>query len=161
MQISKAMSDLMNAQIVNELGASNQYLQIAAYFEGQALRKLAKMFEKQAEEEREHAMKFFHYLNEVGAPVTIAAISAPKTDVASAEESLKMSVAWEKEVTKQIYAMVELAIQEKDHASNNFLQWFVAEQVEEVSSMENYLAIVQRAGEKNLLMLEAYLSHGE
>ena len=161
MQISKAMSDLMNAQIGNELGASNQYLQIAAYFEGQALKKLAKLFEKQAGEEREHAMKFFHYLGEVGAPVTITAIPAPQAEIASAEEAFKMSVAWEKEVTRQVHAMVDLAIKEKDHASNNFLQWFVAEQVEEVSSMENYLAVVQRAGEKNLLMLEAYLSHGE
>lgn len=161
MQISKAMSDLMNAQIGNELGASNQYLQIAAYFEGMALKKLGKLFTKQAEEEREHAMKFFHYLNEVGAPVSIAAIPAPKYDIKSAEEAFKMAVAWEKEVTSQIYAMVDLAIKEKDHASNNFLQWFVAEQVEEVSSMETYLQVIQQAGEKNLLMMEAYLSHGE
>jgi ferritin len=161
MQISKAMSDLMNAQIGNELGASNQYLQIAAYFEGQALKKIAKLFVKQAEEERTHAMKFFEHLNEVGAPVSIAAIPAPKYEIASAEEAFVMSVAWEKEVTRQIYAMVELSIKEKDYASQNFLQWFVAEQVEEVSSMETYLQIVQRSGEKNLLMMEAYLSHGE
>jgi ferritin len=161
MQISKAMSDLMNAQIGNELGASNQYLQIAAYFEGMALKKLGKLFFKQAEEEREHAMKFFHYLNEVGAPVNIPAIAAPKYEIKSAEEAFKMAVGWEKEVTGQIYAMVDLAIKEKDHGSNNFLQWFVAEQVEEVSSMETYLQVVQQAGEKNLLMLEAYLSHGD
>ena len=159
MQISKAMSDLMNAQIGNELGASNQYLQLSAYFDGQALKKLAELFKKQAEEEREHAMKFFDHLNEVGAPVNIPAIAAPKYDVASGEEAFKMAVDWEKEVTRQIYAMVDLSITEKDYASQNFLQWFVAEQVEEVSSMENYLAIVQRAGEKNLLMLEAYFSH--
>ncbi|MBI5933321.1 MAG: ferritin [Chloroflexi bacterium] len=159
MQISKAMSDLMNAQIGNELGASNQYLQLSAYFDGQALKKLAELFKKQAEEEREHAMKFFDHLNEVGAPVNIPAIAAPKYDVASAEEAFKMAVDWEKEVTRQIYAMVDLSITEKDYASQNFLQWFVAEQVEEVSSMENYLAVVQRAGEKNLLMLEAYFSH--
>ncbi len=161
MQISKAMSDLMNAQIGNELGASNQYLQIAAYFEREALKKLARLFEKQAEEEREHALKFFHHLNEVGASVNIAAIPAPKYEIASAEEAFQMSLAWEKEVTKQIYAMVELSIKEKDYASQNFLQWFVAEQVEEVSSMETYLQIVQRSGEKNLLMMEAYLSHGD
>lgn len=159
MQISKAMGDLMNAQIGNELGASNQYLQISAYFEAQALKKLAELFKKQAEEEREHAMKFFHHLNEVGATVNIPAIPAPKYDLASAEEAFKMAVAWEKEVTKQIYAMVDLAIKEKDYASQNYLQWFVAEQVEEVSSMETYLQIVQRAGEKNLLMMEAYFSH--
>ena len=161
MQISKAMSDLMNAQIGNELGASNQYLQLSAYFDGQALKKLAELFKKQAEEEREHAMKFFHYLNEVGAPVTIPAVAAPQYEIGSAENAFKMAVDWEKEVTRQIHNMVNLAIQEKDHASNNFLQWFVAEQVEEVSSMETYLQIVRQAGEKNLLMMEAYLSHGE
>jgi len=161
MQISKTMSDLMNAQIGNELGASNQYLQISAYFDAQALKKLAGLFKKQADEEREHAMKFFDHLNEVGATVNIPAIPAPKYDVASAEEAFKMAVAWEKEVTKQVYTMVDLAIQEKDYASQNYLQWFVAEQVEEVSSMETYLQIVQRAGEKNLLMMEAYFSHGE
>jgi len=161
MQISKAMSDLMNAQIGNELGASNPYLQISAYFEAQALKKLAALFKKQAAEEREHAMKFFDYLNEVGAPVSIPAIPAPQYDVASGEQAFKMALAWEKEVTKQVYAMVDLAHQEKDYASNHFLQWFVAEQVEEVSSMETYLAVVQRAGEKNLLMMEAYFSHGE
>jgi ferritin len=161
MQIGKAMCDLINAQIGNELGASNQYLQIAVYFEGMALKKLAKLFEKQAEEEREHAMKFYHYLNEVGAPVTIPAIAAPKYDIKSAEQAFEMAVAWENEVTAQIHAMVNLAIKEKDHASNNFLQWFVAEQVEEVSSMETYLQVIRQAGEKNLLMMEAYLSHGE
>jgi bacterioferritin B len=161
MQISKAMSDLMNAQIGNELGASIQYLQIAAYFEGQALKKLAKLFVKQAEEERTHAMKFFAYLNEVGAPVSIAAIPAPKYDIGSAVKAFEMAVAWEKEVTTQVYAMVDLAIKERDYASQNFLQWFVTEQVEEVSSMETYLAVVQRSGEKNLLMMESYLSHGD
>ena len=160
MQISKAMADLMSAQIGNELGASNQYLQIATYFDGKSLRKLAKFFYDQAEEEREHAMKFVHYLMEVGAEMKIDSIPATQTEIGTAEKAFEMSLAWEKEVTGQINAMMDLAIEEKDYASQAFLQWFVTEQVEEVSTMEGMLDIVRMSGEKNLLMVEAYLTHG-
>ena len=159
MQISKAMADLMNAQVGNELGASNQYVQIASYFDGESLSKLAKFFYKQAEEEREHAMKFVHYLMDVSTALSVPAIPAAKTDVGTAEKAFEMSLGWEQEVTGQINAMMDLAVQEKDYASQAFLQWFVTEQVEEVSSMERMLQIVRKAGEKNLLMVEAYLTH--
>ena len=159
MQISKAMADLMNAQVGNELGASNQYLQIASYFDGESLSKLAKFFYNQSEEEREHAMKFVHYLMDVGAELSLAAIPAANTDIGTAEKAFEMSLNWELEVTSQINAMMELAIQEKDYASQAFLGWFVTEQVEEVSTMENMLQVVRKAGEKNLLMVEAYLTH--
>jgi ferritin len=161
MQISKALADLMNAQVGNELGASNQYVQIASYFDGESLSKLAKFFYAQAEEEREHAMKFVHYLMDVSAQLSIAAIPAAKADISSAEQAFEMSLAWEQGVTGQINAMMDLAVQEKDYASQAFLQWFVTEQVEEVSTMENMLQVVRKAGEKNLLMVEAYLSHRE
>ena len=160
MQISKAMADLMSSQVGNEFGASNQYLQIATYFDGESLSKLAKFFYDQAEEEREHAMKFVHYLMDVGAPLRMAAIPAPKADIGTAENAFKMSLAWEVDVTRQIHDMVDLAVKEKDYASQAFLQWFVTEQVEEVSTMESMLDIVRKAGEKNLLMVEAYLIHG-
>lgn len=161
MQISKALADLMNAQVGNELGASNQYVQIASYFDGESLSKLAKFFYAQAEEEREHAMKFVHYLMDVSAQLSIAAIPAAKADIGSAEGAFEMSLAWEQEVTGQIHAMMDMAIQEKDYASQAFLQWFVTEQVEEVSTMENMLQVVRKAGQKNLLMVEAYLTHRE
>jgi len=160
MQISKAMADLMSAQVGNELGASNQYLQIATYFDKESLSKLAKFFYAQAEEEREHAMKFVHFLMEVGAELSIAAIPAAKTDIGTAEKAFEMSLGWEQDVTRQITAMMDLAVQEKDYASQAFLQWFVTEQVEEISTMESMLDIVRKAGEKNLLMVEAYLTHG-
>ena len=159
MQVSERMAKLLSAQVGNELGASNQYLQIATYFEGESLSKLAKFFYDQAEEEREHAMKFVHYLMDVGAALSIAAIPATETNIGTAEKAFEMSLAWEKEVTGQVNAMMDLAIQEKDYASQAFLQWFVTEQVEEVSTMESMLDIVRRAGEKNLLMIEAYLTH--
>lgn len=159
MQISKAMADLMNAQVGNELGASNQYLQIASYFDGESLSKLAKFFYDQSEEEREHAIKFVHFLMEVGAELSVPSIPAAKTGVDSAEKAFEMSLGWEQEVTGQVNAMMDLAIQEKDYASQAFLQWFVTEQVEEVSTMEGMLDVVRRSGEKNLLMVEAYLTH--
>jgi ferritin len=160
MQISKVMAERMSTQVGNELGASNQYLQIAAYFDGESLSKLAKFFYDQAEEEREHAMKFVHFLMDVGAPLRMAAIPAPKAEIGSAENAFEMSLNWEVEVTRQIHDMVDLAVKEKDYASQAFLQWFVTEQVEEVSTMESLLDIVRKAGEKNLLMVEAYLIHG-
>jgi len=159
MQISKAMADIMSAQVGNELGASNQYIQIAAYFDGESLSRLAKFFYAQAEEEREHAMKFVHYLMDVGADLSIAAIPATQTDIGTAENAFEMSLSWEKEVTGQINAIMDLAVQEKDYASQAFLHWFVTEQVEEVSTMENMLQVVRKAGERNLLMVEAYLTH--
>ena len=161
MQISKAMSDLMNAQVGNELGASNQYLQIASYFDGESLSKLAKFFYDQSEEEREHALKFVHFLMEVGAELSVPSIPATNTDVGSAENAFEMSLGWEQEVTSQINAMMDQAIQEKNYASQAFLQWFVTEQVEEVSTMEGMLDVVRKTGEKNLLMVEAYLTHRE
>ena len=161
MQISTAMADLINAQVGNELGASNQYIQIATYFDGESLSKLAKFFYDQAEEEREHAMKFVHYLMEVGAELRIGAIPATKTEIGSAEKAFEMSLSWEQDVTDQIKAMMALAIQEKDYASQAFLQWFVTEQVEEISTMESMLQVVRKSGEKNILMVEAYLTHRE
>ncbi len=160
MQISASVAELMNAQIGHELGASNQYLQIATFFESRALRKLAEFFYKQSDEEREHALKFVRFLTETGAEVRIPAVLAARYEIDSAEQAFQMSLDWEKEVTRQIYTILETAIREKDFASQQFLQWFVEEQVEEVSRMENMLLVVQQAGEKNLLMVEAYLSHG-
>jgi len=160
MQISKALADLINGQIAHELIASNQYLQIATYFDGLALRKLSGFFYKQSEEEREHALKFVHYMTEVGGDVRILEIPASGYDIKSAEHAFQMSLDWEKEVTRRIYAMMEQAISEKDYASQAFLQWFVTEQVEEEASMETMLQIVQQAGQKNLLMVEAYMTHG-
>jgi ferritin len=155
MLISKKVADLMNAQIGHEVGASMQYLQIATYFDLNALKKLAEFFYKQSEEERE----FIHFLTEAGAEAHIPPIEAPKYDISSAEQAFQMSVDWEVEVTGQIHNIVEMATKERDYASLSFLQWFVNEQVEEVSSMETMLQIVQLSGEKNLLMVEAYLTH--
>ena len=87
MLIGEKLNEAMNAQIGSELGASNQYLQIAAYFDSENLPVLAALFFRQAEEEREHAMKFVRYILETGGAVAIPAIEQPPHDIGSAEKA--------------------------------------------------------------------------
>lgn len=157
MRISEKLAKMMNEQIGNEMGAAMQYTQIAAYFEHRSLPKFAQFFYTQAAEEQEHAMKFLHYLLDVGADVHIPAIPSPEYEIADTAASFQMSLDWELEVTAQINALMDAAMDERDYAAQAFLQWFVTEQIEEVSNMETLLDVVQRVGEKNLFMIESYL----
>lgn len=159
MLISNTLAAAINQQIGNEFGAQMQYLSIAAYFEAQSLKILANLFFEQAEEEKEHAMKFVHYLMETMADLQIPAIGAPKPSFTSAEEAVQAALDWEVEVTGQINNLVKIALADNDHLSYTFLQWFVTEQLEEVNKMQTILDVVRRAGERNLLMVEAYLIH--
>lgn len=158
MLVSEKLAAEINKQIGRELGASNQYLNLAAYFDGETLPELAGFFYRQSEEEREHALKFAKFLVEAGARLAVPAIEAPKAEIASAEAALKLSVEWEMEVTRQIYALLDVAQQEKDRMAIGLLNWFVAEQLEEVSSMEGLLAVVRRAGANGLLLVEDFLA---
>ncbi len=126
----------INEQIGNEFGASLQYVAIAAYFAADALPQLSQHFFKQADEEDEHALRFINYVVDVGGRVVIPAIDAPQSQFHSAEEAIKLSLDQEIQVTHQINALVELARSENDYITINFLQWFLAEQLEEVSSMD-------------------------
>ena len=161
MIISSDMASAMNQQIGNEFGASMQYVAIAAYFDGEGLPVLAKHFYRQAEEEREHAMRFVKYLVDADAEVQIPAIPEPRSRFKSAEEAVQLSLDWERTVTTQINALVDRAIKEKDHISKNLLDWFVKEQLEEMSSMDTLLRMVRRAGEPGLLFVENYLAQGK
>ena len=95
MLITKKLNDAINVQIGREMEASNQYLQIAAYFEERYLKKLAELFYKQAAEEQEHALKFLHYVTETNGTLKIPALAAPKSDFASGEEAVGLSLKWE------------------------------------------------------------------
>ena len=132
---------------------------MAAYFEGLALKKLAKMFYKQSDEERGHALKFAKYVVETGGVLEVPAVNAPPASYKSVEDAIKSALDWELEVTRRCNALMAMAIQQKDYAGQDFLRWFVTEQVEEVNTMENLLKVTQQAGERNIIMLEAYLSH--
>jgi bacterioferritin B len=158
MLISKKINDAINQQIGNEFGASLQYVAIAAHFDAEALPQLAAHFYKQAEEERDHAMRFVKFLVETDGELVLPTVKAPKGTFASAEEAVQLSLDWEVEVTQQIHKLVDLAKKEVNYTTDNFLQWFVKEQLEEVSSMDNLLKVIRRAGEKGLLRVEEYLA---
>lgn len=160
MLISKRMNAALNEQVGNEFSASMQYVAIAAYFETEGLSELGTKFHAQAAEERDHALRFVRYVIAAGGKVAIPAIPAPKNEFMSAEEAVGLSLKSEETVTKQINKLVDLAIEESDHTSRNFLGWFVNEQLEEVSSMDNLLRLIRRAGEENLVYVEAVLARG-
>ncbi len=158
MLASQRIIDAFNAQIGNELGASNQYVAIASYFTNENLEGLAAFFFRQADEERAHAMKFVKFILEVEGKVVIPTVAAPRTDFADAEAAVSLSLAWENEVTQQIYGLVELCQGERNHIALRFLDWFVSEQLEEVNSIGTLLGVIQRAGANNLLYVEDYLA---
>jgi ferritin len=159
MLISENLNAQLNEQVGNELGNSNQYLAIASYFEGQSLLGLAKSFFQQAEEERAHAMKFLRFVLDAGGRVTIPQVPAPRHEFSSAEDAARLALDSELRTTRQIYNLVESATAEKNYITLNFLQWFLNEQLEEVSSAQTRLSVIQRAG-ASVLMVEAYLAHG-
>jgi bacterioferritin B len=158
MLISESMNKAINEQIGREFGADLQYIAIASYFGSESLPQLAAHFNRQADEEGEHAKRFVKYLVDAGGRVAIPAIPEPRNTFETAEEAVQLSLAWEQNVTKQINTLVDQAIKENDHLTRHFLQWYVNEQLEEVSSMELLLRTVQRAGETGLLMVEDYLA---
>lgn len=159
--IGKELAEAFNQQIGHELGASMQYISIAAHFESRQLKLLAKMFFDQSDEERQHAMKFVKYLLDTKGALKIPAIPAAQTTFASAEDAVQAALNWEHKVTDQITALMDLAVKQNDYLAQSFLQWFVDEQLEEVVKMDRLLSIIKQSGERNLLMVEAYLVHIE
>jgi ferritin len=159
--ISPELAKAFNEQIGHEFGASMQYIAIAAHFYQRSLTLLAKLFEKQADEEKLHAMKFVKYLQDTKGGLNIPAIPAPKANFATAEEAVQAALNWERDVTRRVTSLMALATKEDDFLAQSFLQWFIDEQLEEVVKMERMLSVIKQSGEKNLLMVEAYLVHIE
>ncbi|HYO13993.1 MAG TPA: ferritin [Thermoanaerobaculia bacterium] len=157
MLASERLIQAFNQQIGNEMGASMQYIAIASYFDSETLPQLAAFFYRQSEEERVHAMKFVKFINDVGGRVRIPDLPAPKDDFASAEEAVASALEWEQEVTRQIYDLVEVAKEDRSYVAVRFLDWFVEEQLEEVTTMNDLLAVIRRAGSDRLLFVEEYL----
>lgn len=156
--ISGKLEAAINAQIGRELGASHEYVSIASYFERGSLPQLAAFFYRQADEERMHAMKFVHFVNESGGDVAIPAVPAARADFASAADAVAAALAWEHAVTDHINDLMALAVDERNFIAQQFLGWFVTEQLEEVASIGELLATVERAGEGNLLAVEDYVA---
>ena len=158
MSISKKMNKALNAQVTNEFFAAQTYLAMACGFEAKSLTVLGKRFRKQAEEEREHAMKIVDYILEADGTVELQAIPAPQNKYATVLAALQASLKHEEGVTKNIHDLCTLAETEKDRATRQFLDWFIEEQVEEESSARTLIDVAKMCGNA-VLQIEAYLIH--
>ena len=134
----------LNAQIGNELAAHNQYLACAVYFDALTMPQMAAFFYGQALEERNHAMMMVRYLLDTDAEVTIPGVEAPVSTFDDLVGPVGLALQQEKRVTDQINGLLKTAREESDFASEQFLQWFIKEQVEEVATMSDLLAVVTR-----------------
>lgn len=157
--ISAKTQKALNKHLNEELYSSYLYLSMAAYFEGKNLKGFANWMKIQSTEEYGHAMKFYGYVLQVGGKVTLAQINAPKATWKNHMEVFNETLEHEKSITDMINKLVDIAILEKDHATNNFLQWFVNEQVEEVATTEDIVNKLEMIGDnKNgLFMLDREL----
>lgn len=158
--LSDKLQQAMNDQIKNELYSAYLYLSMAAWAEAQNLAGFAHWMKAQAQEELEHAMKFFGFIHERGGRVTLQAIDQPPVDFAGPTDLFEKTLAHEKQVTAMIHNLYKMAREEGDYASEIFLQWFVTEQVEEEQSAEQILELLKMAGEKGqaLIMADRYLA---
>jgi ferritin len=158
--IGKPMQDAMNEQINKELFSSYLYLSMAAYFEDKNLAGFAHWMRMQADEEREHAMKFYDFILERGGRVMLKGIDAPKTDWSSSLEVAEEVAAHEGMVTASIYSLYEIALQEKDYPAQVMLQWFISEQVEEEKNAAEIVANLKLIEDRGtaVLMLDHRLA---
>ncbi len=147
--ISKTMQDAMNAHVAEEIYSSNLYLAMAAYSESLNLKGFAHWMRTQSKEERDHALKILDYLADRGARTHIKAVSEPPFDFKSPRDVFEKTLEHEKQVTTKIHRLYELALAEKDYATQNFLQWFIAEQVEEEARVTVYVEKLRTIGESS------------
>ncbi len=157
MLLKQRIVDALNKQVEEEFFAAAQYLAFALYYDRETLPELAKYFYAQSNEEYGHALKFLHYLTDAGAVGLVPPVRGPKNEFEKPIECVEMALQQELHVTELINGLVDLAIQENDHLTRDFLQWFVTEQLEEVSSMSDLLNVMKHAGD-NILLVEDYLA---
>ncbi len=153
----KSFADALNEQIANEFAASQQYVGVAVHYDADTLPRLAQFFYRQALEERGHAMMMVQYLLDVDEEVRIPDIKAQQTSYEDGVAPVRMALEQERRVGEEIYALFELARERKDYRAEQFMQWFVKEQVEEVALMNDLLNVVERSRD-NLLLAEDYIA---
>ena len=149
-----SFADAINEQISNEFAASQQYIGAAVYYDSETLPRLAAFFYRQAVEERNHAMIMVQYLLDAGEEVRIPDIKSQQTTYDDVVGPVKMALDQEKRVTEEIKALFKLARDNDNFEGEQFLAWFVKEQVEEVSSMTDLLNVVERSKSTPLLIEE-------
>jgi ferritin len=135
----------LNEQIANEFAAHQQYVACAVYYDAETLPQLARFFYRQALEERDHAMMMIQYLIDADADVTIPGVAAPQTSFADLVAPVTLALEQEKRVTDQINGLAATAREAGDYTSEQFMQWFIKEQVEEVATMSDLLRVIERS----------------
>ncbi len=151
--LNSKIQDAFNKQLNMELFSSYLYLSMAAYFESQNLKGMAAWMRAQATEENAHGMKFFGYIHDRGGRVRLAKIDEPTTEWASPLAIFEDACKHEGKVTERINKLVELSAEERDYASNTFLQWFVTEQVEEEATVEEIRDRLKMAGDNPVALI--------
>jgi ferritin len=135
----------LNEQIGNEFAAHQQYVACAVYYDGVTLPQLARFFYRQALEERDHAMMMVQYLIDADAEVVVPGVSAPQARFGDLVEPVALALEQEKRVSAQINGLAATAREAGDYTSEQFMQWFIKEQVEEVATMSDLLRVVERS----------------
>jgi bacterioferritin B len=152
----KSFAAALNEQIANEFGAHQQYIGAAVYYDSETLPRLAGFFYRQAVEERNHAMMMVQYLLDTNEEVRIPDIEAKQTRFEDGIAPVRMALEQEARVGEEVRALFKLARDNGDYRAEQFMQWFVKEQVEEVALMQDLLNVVERARD-NLLLVEDYM----
>ena len=147
----------LNEQVAHEFAAHQQYVACAVFYDSQTLPQLARFFYRQALEERDHAMMMIRHLLDADADAVTPGVAAPRTDFADIVAPVALALDQERRVTEQINALVGCAREEGDYTSEQFMQWFVKEQVEEVATMSDLLRVVERS-QDDPMEIENYIA---
>ncbi|GED96281.1 ferritin [Gordonia crocea] len=147
---------LLADQITNEFAASQQYTAIAVYYDNEDMPQLAQHFYEQAVEERNHAMMIVQYFLDRGQAVEIPGVESPRNSFGDFIEPIKLALEQEQEVTEQIVNLARVARDDGDYLGEQFMQWFLKEQVEEVATMTTLLTIAERA-KGNVFDVESFV----
>ena len=147
----------LNEQIAYEYAAHQQYVALAVYYDAETLPQLARFFYRQALEERDHAMMMVQYLIDADERVVIPGVAAPQAEFSNIVEPVTLALQQERRVTDQINALAGTARAESDYTSEQFMQWFIKEQVEEVATMSDLLRVVERSRD-DAMEIENYMA---
>jgi len=142
--LSQKLLDALNEQLKWEFYSAHLYLAMAAYCHDQGLDGFANFFRVQVQEETFHAMKFFDYINQRGGRIVISGIDQPQNEYASILDVFTKAYEHEQLVTKRIYTLSDIALEEKEHATISFLKWFIDEQMEEEETFGNLVKKLSR-----------------
>lgn len=158
--LSEKLHKALNEQMNFEFYSAHAYLAMAAYCTDESYDGFANFFLVQAEEERFHAMKFYNFLSDLGYRATIHGFQHPENEFSSLLDAFEKALLHEKEVTRRIYNLADIALDEREHATMAFLKWFIDEQVEEESSFETLIAKIKRIEKDSnaIFMLDAELA---